>query len=600
MPRKKKQEEPKPEFIPSKYQEAIFEFVKTGQGNAVIEAVPGSGKSTTAMKCLELINPDEKVLLTAFNTDIVGELKKRLKGLPNESSIDCRTMHSLGYMLLMSNYPRRIDPKPNDFKYSGYIYNNVDELSEGEYANLRYKDRSKYVDNVKTLVDFGRYYLCESINDLRFIEVHYDIPVFGNEKDVALKVMQWGRENFSTIDFTDMVWLPNVLNCKPYGRLYDWIICDECQDTMTAERMLLLRCTKMSTRMLFFGEKMQCIYSFMGSDYRSFDELRKLPNTVSLPLSISYRCSKSVVKFANQFNEAMEPKDDAPDGVIINEAQIEDIQDGDMVLCRNNAPLLQLYCELAKIGKTAYIRGKDVGANLVKVVEKTKEERLNKSLKTKGVFPKLYDKLLDEIHSVMKRHHITLDMAMEDRDVCQLYDTIQALDAISEGLETAQELVDKVKSLFSDSKKKGISLSTIHKAKGLESENVFICCPSLMPAKSAKEAWEMEQERNLEYVAYTRAKTKLAFLDEKKFTSFSSTPQQKVDEINRVKNRIFDLYGDVNRCKVSDPSPAAAKRILSNATDVSKPQGKVIDINKKKKKTKSKGQIVLPKREKKK
>ena len=29
-------------FIPSKYQEAIFDFVKNGSGNAVIEAVAGA------------------------------------------------------------------------------------------------------------------------------------------------------------------------------------------------------------------------------------------------------------------------------------------------------------------------------------------------------------------------------------------------------------------------------------------------------------------------------------------------------------------------------------------------------------------------------
>jgi ATP-dependent exoDNAse (exonuclease V) beta subunit len=185
--------------------------------------------------------------------------------------------------------------------------------------------------------------------------------------------------------------------------------------------------------------------------------------------------------------------------------------------------------------------------------------------------------------------------------VCQAYDTIQALYSISVGLSTAEELIDKIKSLFSDSNKKGISLSTIHKAKGLESDSVFICCPSLMPAKNAKEAWEKEQERNLEYVAYTRAKTMLAFLDEKMFSSFSRSPQEKVDEVNRVKNRVFDMYGDVNRCQLKDPSPEAAKNIISNASDVYKPKSKTIDLNNgSNKKAKPNGQIVMPTRKKKK
>lgn len=889
MARNKKEEK---KFIPSKYQTAIFDFVKNGNGNAVIEAVAGSGKTSTALKCIELMGSDEKILLTAFNTDIVDELKQRIKGLPNKDNIDCRTMHSLGYMILMSNFPKQIESKPNDFKYAGYIYNNVRSLSNGSYSRLSNKDRAKYIENVKKFVDFGRFYLCDSVKDLDFIEKHYNVPVFDDEKEVAIQVMEWGKNNIGTIDFTDMVWLPNVLNCKPYGRIYDWIICDECQDTMTAERMLLLRCTKMSTRMLFFGEKIQCqpegtmvlmsdgtkkdikdvrpgdelvsynikkstysgyktkitenkgvvetveshvdkrfvkvttingiiteytpehtclakfnfgkhpktwavalmennmgmffigkavlysdgihhgllktlrnehctkgwllhihfneteaslnqirmsqvynipmapsllfgdtkddmvknnlgrlyeemgptvimtnaikcledhhrilqfpisdayneishartrlhtvkacnlvpeimelsyfsennksqkikdsykyagtriksieytndekrvyslsvsrshtyvadgvathncIYSFMGSDYRSFDELRKLPNTVSLPLSISYRCAQDVVNYAKRFNKQIEAKPDAPKGMVKFGAKIDEIQDGDMVLCRVNAPLLQLYCKLVEQGKAASIRGKDVGASLIRTIKKTNEDLLNRNLSAVGVFSKLYDKLLDEIDTVMNKHHITLDMAMDDSGISQMYDTIQALEAISEDIFTTNQLIDKINNLFKDKKIKGISLSTIHKAKGLESDNVFICCPSLSPSKSAKEDWEKEQEYNLEYVAYTRAKQNLYFLEEEGFDRYSSNSQQKASEIERIKRKVFMLHGNSDRCHLSTPSPEAAKHIISNATVIQPTTGKVIDLNRKKK-ISDNTQIILPRRPKK-
>ena len=871
MPRKKK-EDINSVFVPSKYQEAIFDFVKNGNGNAVIEAVAGSGKTTTALKCLECVGKEDKILLTAFNTDIVEEIKKKVKKLENKDNIDCRTMHSLGYMILMSNYPRKIEPKPNDFKYSGYIYNNISELSGNYYFSLSAKDKSKYIDNIKRFVDFGRYYLCENVKDLEFIESHYHIPTFKDEKEIALRVMEWGKENYQTIDFTDMIWLPNVLNCKPYNRLYDWIICDECQDTMTAERMLLLKCTKMSTRMLFFGEKIQCqpegtqvlmsdgttrnikdlkvgdevvtynqkkgtysgykgsirdnkcivtgieshvdnrfvkittenglssiytpehvclakfnfgdrhivwgvammendmgmffigkallychkfhkgllhtmrseycsrgwlleicytesdatlaqlrisqlynvplapsmlfgenikemvginlrplyddmggnkifenamkclktykrfpnypisdahnqiphartllhtvracnlmpeimevsyfdinnkskkvrdsyrysasiikeveyineermvyslnvsknhtyvadgiathncIYSFMGSDYRSFDELRRLPNTISLPLSITYRCSKNVVDHVKKFNERIEAKEGAIDGSVRFDCSIDDINAGDMVLCRNNAPLMQLYCELAKIGKTAYIRGKDVGSNLVKIITRTKQDKLNKNLKKKGVFSVLYNSLINDIDTIMQKYHVTLEMAMEDSAVSQQLDVIQALDAISEEMTTTNELVDKIKSLFSDKKMEGISLSTIHKAKGLEADNVFICCPSLLPSKTAKEDWEKEQEYNLEYVAYTRAKNNLSFLDESKFESFSTNSQQRMSDFSDIMRKVFSIHGGSDRCQLEQPCHEAAKMILSNKTEITNKPRNAIEL----------------------
>jgi hypothetical protein len=46
----------------------------------------------------------------------------------------------------------------------------------------------------------------------------------------------------------------------------------------------------------------------------------------------------------------------------------------------------------------------------------------------------------------------------------------------------------------------------------LESERVFILHRELLPSKLAKFPWQKEQESNLEYVAYTRAKTTLGFI----------------------------------------------------------------------------------------
>ena len=40
-------------FIPSAYQQAIFDFVKTGSGNAVVSAVAGSGKTSTLVEAMQ-------------------------------------------------------------------------------------------------------------------------------------------------------------------------------------------------------------------------------------------------------------------------------------------------------------------------------------------------------------------------------------------------------------------------------------------------------------------------------------------------------------------------------------------------------------------
>jgi superfamily I DNA/RNA helicase len=65
--------------------------------------------------------------------------------------------------------------------------------------------------------------------------------------------------------------------------------------------------------------------------------------------------------------------------------------------------------------------------------------------------------------------------------------------------------------LFSDDNNTNAYVfSTVHKAKGLESEVVYILNPELFPLRRKNQsAWELEQELNIKYVAYTRSKNKL-------------------------------------------------------------------------------------------
>jgi superfamily I DNA/RNA helicase len=83
---------------------------------------------------------------------------------------------------------------------------------------------------------------------------------------------------------------------------------------------------------------------------------------------------------------------------------------------------------------------------------------------------------------------------------------------LSEGCTTIRELQDKIDAIFSDDAE-GVVFSSIHKAKGLEAERVFILHPELMPHPMAKQDWEQVQERNIEYVAITRTLSELIYVE---------------------------------------------------------------------------------------
>ena len=84
---------------------------------------------------------------------------------------------------------------------------------------------------------------------------------------------------------------------------------------------------------------------------------------------------------------------------------------------------------------------------------------------------------------------------------------------LGERERTISGLVNMIQNLFTDNNRGLLTLATVHKAKGLEWKRVFILGRNeLMPSKWARKAWQKEQERNLIYVAYTRAKEELYFL----------------------------------------------------------------------------------------
>lgn len=563
MARKKKEEIKV--YKPSKYQLAIYDFVEHGIGNAVISASAGSGKTYTIIKSLDYIPEDKKVLIVAFNRDIRQEIKKKV-ALAGHKNVQVETFHSLGYKILNANFNRRfMNTEPNEYKYSSYINNNISKLATINTFRLG-KQFSQYLSNIQSLVNFGRCYLSETVEDLEKVCRRYGIVCVGDEKEVAVQVLEWGKTYLDEIDYGDMVWLPNILHLDSKFYKYDWIIVDECQDLNMVEKDMLFTCRRMGTRMMFFGDKAQAIYSFSGADSEAFDKLKELEDTIQLPLSISYRCPKNIVEYVHYLVPTMEyDKKNKVKGEIIQNANLSDVKDGDMILCRNNAPLAQVYIELLKNGIKAKILGKDYSNNLSKTIRNTKEQTLNVNLDRQGVFSKLYDIFYDFLETTMRKQNISKEEALTSASIVAKLDEIKVLEILSDGLTTAKELQDRIKEIFTNNKESGIILSTIHKSKGLESPNVYIACKSLMPSKTAKQPWEIEQENNLIYVAYTRTKNILGFLDESEFKQFDAYNPETIRSL-KLKQIVIDKLYNKNRKEVTTIDQA--RHIIETATTI--------------------------------
>lgn len=488
----------KAKHVPSKYQQDIYDFIEKGQGNLIIDAVAGSGKSTTIVNGVNLIPESQSVLFLAFNKSIVEELKIKLSMVQN---VEVSTLHSLGMKAITKSIKCCVQAD----KYTAHLN---EGLKFGKYKpvmDLEWEEELVYKQNIRKLIDLVRVNLCNSTEQFMELAYKHDMDILDNECAVAAEVVRWGYNKIGTIDFTDMIYFPVKKNISLPQ--YDWVFIDECQDLNAAQRELFLKCIKPNGRFIAVGDPRQAIYGFAGADIESFNLLKNLPNTSEKPLSVCYRCDEEIIKLAKTLVPQIEARENAAAGTINLDANRYDVQDSDMVICRNSAPLTALCMEYIANGVKAYIKGKDIGTNLISMIKKTNRKQIE------DVFPILDRELRKIAERTAKNLKCSPNEARNSNQYKFYEDKILAIQVLSEGLFSSAEVIARIDSIFSDSNRQGICLSTIHKSKGLESDRVFILAPDKLYNRKAMEVdWMAEQEKNLVYVAYTRAKHYLGFI----------------------------------------------------------------------------------------
>lgn len=488
-------------FTPSKYQKAVYTYIQKGKGNAVVSAVAGSGKSTTIVNALKLIPQDKSVLFLAFNKSIVDELKVKIGDMPN---VEVSTLHSLGLRAIRKRMSIHIAGN----KCTKYVNERLEDgtIQTSIYEKLSAMEKQNWRKNVYSLIDLARVNLMSDETDLLRLADKHDIDLIDNEIKAVQQVIEWDKKNLADIDFTDMIYLPLVLNIKMPQ--YDWVFIDECQDLNAAQRNLFLKCVKPTGRFIAVGDEQQSIYGFCGADAESFNLLRHLPHTAKLPLSICYRCDENIIRLAQEIVPQIQWREGAAAGEVNYESSIEDVVDGDMILCRITTPLVCLCMKYIAQKKKAYVKGRDIGANLCHLIESTKAKDIGYAIE---VMEKELDKIVGKL--LADRVVQTQAEAEEHPRYTNLKDKIDSIKAVAEGLTKCKDVIKRIEEIFSDENGNGICLSTVHKSKGLENDRVFILCPDKLPLRGCMRIpWMAEQEMNLKYVAYTRAKHYLGFI----------------------------------------------------------------------------------------
>jgi len=480
----------KNEMIYSTEQKAIWNWFILGKKHCVVEAKAGSGKTFTITEGLNRANAP-RMLYCVFNKKNQVEASKKI----TNSKVEVSTYHSLGCRMIMAKW-RGV--RANSYTEFGRV-----KSIEPAAPALVHFQAAKLVSFIKNTC-----ITVPTLNEVIKIAVERDIDCgqknisWTTEKlaELAIKSVNLSLEypKDKQISFDDMVFLPILLGLvKP---TYDLITSDESQDLSAPQLAMLKQLVLPTGRICLVGDSNQAIYGFRGSVFDSINKFQKELNAEKFTLSTCYRCPKKVIGMAQLVVPAIQPHVDAIEGelsTINHDKMLIDIKPLDIILSRNNAALMKSCLALLRKGKPAYIEGRDVGQNLIKLID---------SLEAKDITD-FYSKLDNWL--AVKQANAN---QWNTNSVAIATDTHETLRVLAENCIMVEDIKKKINQLFLDAdfvRVPSVICSTVHKAKGLEFDNVHLLAETFSGGKRQMTPEQAQEERNIYYVALTRSKSKL-------------------------------------------------------------------------------------------
>jgi superfamily I DNA/RNA helicase len=284
-----------------------------------------------------------------------------------------------------------------------------------------------------------------------------------------------------------------------------WVFVDEAQDMSAIQRSLLAKLMSEHTRLIAVGDERQVLYVFRGASSDSLKRIKDTFNCKVLPLSISYRCGKSIIREAQKIVPQILSAKNAIEGIVEERGIVHtsEFKMGDFIICRANAPLIKMAYKLLSAKIPASIIGRDVAEELINLIKKMKTDNI-KSLQTK-----LLAWREKEIAKVLKKDPHANITNIDDKYVC-IFVAIEVYKPLN-----TNSLILAIGNLFFDGggKENCVTLSTIHKIKGMEADRVWFADVYYLPSSRAIKPEDIKIEYNIKYVGITRARKHLIYFN---------------------------------------------------------------------------------------
>jgi DNA helicase II / ATP-dependent DNA helicase PcrA len=493
-------------------QQLVVDAAEYLDDNLIVDSRAGTGKTTTCIKLVSKLRGT--VWICAFGNRIAAEIDAKVQANPDidKGYVRVSTVHKAG-----NSVGRRHlrFGKVEKFKVRAM----VEELAL-KNPNARFN-----MWRIIKLVDLAKQ---TGVGVLHAIEspIWYDIidhfgmdldgkrnwePIVELAKEVYMRSLELARNGIQ--DFSDMLLAPLYYKCQ--FPQYDNIVIDEAQDISPLRLRLILSCLKPGGRVIAVGDPFQAIFGFTGADDRSMERIADIINPDRYKLTVSFRCPQASIVLARTWVPDIQPHPDAIPGKHIR-TRLHDDPTGaeqwltiwdcqpftanDVVLCRNNKPLVALAHDMLRRQIPCYVEGREQGMGLVALIKRWPGAGLSSLESSIG------DWRDDEVARLVAAKQNYKAEYVND----QAETLFVLIDAVREdGGTSVQSLLALIDRMFKDTDEydvpRCITLSSIHRAKGKEWRRVFwLGRERYQPSQFAVQDWELQQETNLMYVAATR------------------------------------------------------------------------------------------------
>lgn len=547
--------------------------VAHAHGTSIILAGAGSGKTRVLVhKVLNLILnypvSAKQIVMITFTNKAANEMKERIQHYTGDAKA---TLGYVGTFHSFCAYILRRDGIHIGLDRIFAIYDPTDQetiikniLKKIQPTRLTYSYFMNRISAAKNLLIPPEKYL----EVFAFYGAAQVAEVYHQYQKVLKKNM--------AVDFDDLMMKtvqlfmehPQIL--ERYQDLFPYILVDEFQDTNYAQYVLTSLLGKKHKNVTVVGDFSQSIYSWRGADIKNLEKFSEdFPQTQIFNLDQNYRCTQTILDFAYSvisqnathpvlqlftkngvgeeitFYQAANEQDESVFVATTIDKHVNNPLDyaSYAVLYRTNAQsrvieeaFLHYGIPYTLIGGVRFYERKEIKdllsylRLLVNPVDEAATQRIQKLGKRRwDKFKILYQDLKERVEEIETAE--LLEKIFQATQYLDLFDPddpedFSRIENIKELKSVAMrftniiqflEQVALVESEYSEGEKRGkskdgVRLMTLHQAKGLEFDHVFITGleEGILPhVRALDDQLQMEEERRLFYVGITRAKQKL-------------------------------------------------------------------------------------------